>query len=383
MLFYINTTLARNGGNTMLKTLKKEQSALVINVTHKGKLCNIAVKDGKIAEIYNADIMPKMRFDEVIDGNGKIIVPGLVDVHCHGCMGMEATDGERELREMSKHWAEQGVTSWYPTGCTIPVSDIRKAFASIPQTEGANIVGYHSEGPYICHKYKGAQDANNIVKPNISDFDDIENIKLITLAPEVEGAIEYAKNSKALVVVGHSEATYDEARAGFEAGARCVTHLFNGMPSLHHRQPSILGAAYDSGAYVQIICDGMHIHPSVIRMTYKLFSSRRMILISDAIRPALLSDGEYDSGGLAVTVKNGKATLSGTDVLAGATTSLYGCVQKAIEFGIKPEEAYKMASATPSEMMGIKKGKVKKGYDAEFLLLDENWKLQDVLILNK
>lgn len=367
----------------MLKTLKKDVNVLIINVTYRGKPCNIAVKGGKIQAVYKGDIIPKERFDEVIDGQGKIIVPGLVDVHCHGCMGMESTDGEEALKEMSRYWAECGVTSWYPTGCTIPVNDIRKAFASIPETEGANIVGYHSEGPYICHKYKGAQDPNNIVSPDINDFNDIESIKLITLAPEVEGAVEYTKNSKALVVVGHSEATYDEAVAGFKAGAKCVTHLFNGMPSLHHRQPSILGAAYDCGAYVQIICDGMHIHPSVIRLTYKLFSSKRMILISDAIRPALLADGNYDSGGLSVTVKNGKATLSGTDTLAGATTSLYGCVQKAIEFGIKPQEAYRMASTTPAEMMGIKKGKIKKGYDAEFLLLDNNWKMTDVLILNK
>jgi N-acetylglucosamine-6-phosphate deacetylase len=367
----------------MLITEKKELSVLIINVTYKGKPCNIAVKNGKIHAIYKGDIMPREKFDKIIDAEGKIIVPGLVDVHCHGCMGLESTDGVDALKEMSKHWAECGVTSWYPTGCTIPVKDIKKAFSFIPETDGANIVGYHSEGPYICHKYKGAQDPNNIVRPNISDFDDVDNIKLITLAPEVDGALDYIKNSKALVVVGHTEATYDEAMAGFKAGAKCVTHLFNGMPSLHHRQPSILGAAYDSGAYVQIICDGMHIHPSVIRLTYKLFSSKRMILISDAIRPALLADGDYDSGGLSVTVKNGKATLKGTDTLAGATTSLYGCVQKAIEFGIKPEEAYKMASTTPSEMMGIKKGKIKKGYDAEFLLLDSEWKLKDVLILNK
>lgn len=367
----------------MLITQKKELSVLIINVTYKGKPCNISVKNGKISAIYKGEIMPKERFDKIIDGEGKIIVPGLVDVHCHGCMGLESTDGEEALKKMSKYWAECGVTSWYPTGCTIPVKDIKNAFSFIPQTEGANIVGYHSEGPYICHKYKGAQDPNNIVRPNIADFDDVDNIKLITLAPEVDGALDYIKNSKALVVVGHTEATYDEAMAGFKAGAKCVTHLFNGMPSLHHRQPSILGAAYDSGAYVQIICDGMHIHPSVIRLTYKLFSSKRMILISDAIRPALLADGDYDSGGLSVTVKNGKATLKGTDTLAGATTSLYGCVQKAIEFGIKPQEAYKMASTTPSEMMGIKKGKIKKGYDAEFLLLDSEWKLKDVLILNK
>ena len=367
----------------MLITRKSQLNVLIINATYNSKPCNIAIKNGKIDAIYKGEIMPKERFDEIIDAKGKIIVPGLVDVHCHGCMGMEATDGEQALKEMSAHWAKQGVTSWYPTGATIPISHIRKTFASLVETDGANIVGFHSEGPYICHKYKGAQDPNYIVRPNTADFDDLEHVKLITLAPEVDGAIDYIKKSKALVVVGHTEATYDEACAGFRAGAKCVTHLYNGMPSLHHRQPSILGAAYDCNAYVQIICDGMHIHPSVIRLTYKLFGSKRMILISDAISPALLADGEYNSGNLAVTVKDGKATLTGTDTLAGATTSLYGCVQKAIEFGISPKEAYKMASETPATMMKIKKGKIKKGYDAEFLLLDSDWKMQDVLILNK
>jgi N-acetylglucosamine-6-phosphate deacetylase len=367
----------------MLITKKKTENVLIINATYGGKQCNIAVKNGKISAIYYGEIMPKERFDEIIDAKGKIIVPGLIDVHCHGCMGKELTDGEQALNEMSLAWAKQGTTSWYPTNCTIPVSVIQTSTSSIPKTDGANIVGYHSEGPYINVKYKGAQDPNCIVRPNLDDFSDNDNVKLITLAPEVDGAIEYIKGSKALVVVGHTNATYDEACAGFKAGAKCVTHLFNAMPPLHHREPSVLGAAYDCGAYVQIICDGMHIHPSVIRLTYKLFSSKRMILISDAIRPALLADGEYDSGGLAVTVKNGKATLKGTDTLAGATTSLYGCVQKAIEFGIPPKDAYKMASTTPAEMMGIKKGKIKKGYDAEFLLLDSDWKMQDVLILNK
>ena len=367
----------------MLITKKKTENILLKNVKCKGKFCNIAIKNGKIHAIYNVDIMPKERYDELIDGKGKIIVPGLVDVHCHGCMGKELIDGEDALNKMSVAWAELGTTSWYPTNCTIPVPVIQSATSVIPKTDGANIAGYHSEGPYINIKYKGAQDPNCIVRPSLADFNDNENIKLITLAPEVDGALDYIKDSKALVVVGHTNATYEQACAGFKAGAKCVTHLFNAMPPLHHREPSVLGAAYDCDAYVQIICDGTHVHQSAIRLVYKLFGSRRMILISDAISPALLADGEYDSGGLAVTVKNGRATRRGTDTLAGATTSLYGCVQKAIEFGIKPEEAYKMASATPCEMMGIKKGKIKKGYDAEFLLLDKDWKMQDVLILNK
>lgn len=348
-------------------------------------LSDVVVKNGVIHAIFPAGEI-REKADRVFDAEGKLLLPGLVEVHCHGCMGMETADGPEAQVKMSEYWAEEGVTSWYPTGTTIAVSHLRRVFAKIPETPtGANIVGYHSEGPYINDKYRGAQDPNYIVPPSLADFDDLGTVKLITLAPEVEGGLEFIKKTNILPVLGHTDADYDTALAAFRNGAKCVTHLFNAMPPLHHRNPSVLGAAYDGDAYVQLISDGVHIHPSVVRMTYRLFGAERMILISDAVRPALLPDGDYtnlSSGGMEVVVKNGEARLK-NGVLAGSTSSLYTCVQRAISFGIPPIDAYRMASETPARMMGLRKGKIQKGYDAEFLFVDSEWKKTDVLILNK
>ncbi len=359
---------------------KKSERILIKNALVENEICSLLIENGKIAVIASRVENPPER---VIDLEGKMLVPGLVDVHCHGCMGMESNDGREAQVEMSRYFAEHGTTSWYPTSTTLGVDTLRAAFSEIPETaDGANIAGYHLEGPYVCYRYRGAQNPDFIKLPDISDFEDVEPVKLITLAPELEGAEEYIKKTRLLCVVGHTEAKYETAMQAFASGAKCVTHLFNAMPGLHHREPSVLGAAYDSGAYVQLISDGTHIHPSVVRMTYRLFGPERMILISDAVRPALLADGHYTSGGMDVIVKDGEARLpDGT--LAGSTSSLYRCVRQAIAFGIPPRDAFRMASETPAAMMGIKKGRIAVGYDAEFLVLDENWEKTEVMILNK
>lgn len=359
---------------------KKSERILIKNATVDGARVSLLIEDGRIAEIAPTIDGAAAR---VIDIDGQMLVPGLIDVHVHGCMGMESSDGSDAQVAMSRYFAEHGTTSWYPTGTTLGVDTLRAAFSKIPETpDGANIVGYHLEGPYVSYRYRGAQNPDFIRLPTLSDFEDVEPVKLITLAPEIEGAEEYIRDTRLLCVVGHTEANYETAMRAFKAGAKCVTHLFNAMPGLHHREPSVLGAAYDSNAYVQIISDGTHIHPSVIRMTYRLFGAERMILISDAIRPALLADGQYTSGGLNVTVKNGEARLA-DGTLAGSSSSLYRCVRQAIAFGIPPRDAFRMASETPAAMMGLRKGRIAVGYDAEFLVLDQNWEKTEVMILNK
>lgn len=358
----------------------KNERILVTNAVVEGERVSLLIENGCIAAIAPEIADAAAR---VIDLEGQMLVPGLVDIHCHGCMGMESSDGKEAQVAMSRYFAEHGTTSWYPTSTTLGVDTLRASFSEIPETpDGANIVGYHLEGPYVSYRYRGAQNPDFIKLPALSDFEDVEAIKLITLAPELTGAEEYIKETRLLCVVGHTEANYETAMQAFRSGAKCVTHLFNAMPGLHHREPSVLGAAYDSNAYVQIISDGTHIHPSVIRMTYRLFGAERMILISDAIRPALLADGQYTSGGLNVTVKNGEARLA-DGTLAGSSSSLYRCVRQAIAFGIPPRDAFRMASETPAAMMGIKKGRIAVGYDAEFLVLDENFEKTEVMILNK
>ena len=214
--------------------------------------------------------------------------------------------------------------------------------------------------------------------PDISEFESFDNISLITVAPEIEGAIDYIKASKSIVCIGHTDADYDTVCRAADAGAKCITHLFNTMPSLHHREPSVLGAAFDKGMYVQLITDGIHIHPSVVRIVHKLFGSDRMIIISDSMRATRLADGEYDLGGEQMIVKNSIARTKG-GALAGSTATLFDCVKCAINFGIDEDEAYKMASETPAKMLGLNCGKIEVGYDCDLIILENN-NIKNVII---
>ena len=329
-----------------------------------GKLVDIKVSDGKIEDIGCFEC-------DGIDLGKKTVRAGLIDIHSHGCMGFDTMDGDK-LCEMSLHMAKNGVTSWLPTTMTESVDDIRRVVnIDIPKTNGAEIMGFHAEGPYISAKYKGAQNEKYIKNPDISEFKTFKNIKMVTVAPESEGAAEFIKNCEAVVSIGHTDADYDCTVKAIKNGAMCLTHTFNAMAPLHHRNPGPIGAAFDENIFIQVICDGLHIHESAIRMLYKMFGSDRMILISDSMRATGLPDGEYEFGGQTVTVKNSVARVP-DGALAGSTSVLMACVKKAIEFGIPEDEAFKMASETPAKLTGVKKGKLSKGYDADFIVLDDD-----------
>ena len=327
-----------------------------------GETVDIEVSDGKITFIGKSDMAG-------IDLGGNDVFPGLVDIHSHGCVGSDTMDGDR-LGEMSLYEAKNGVTSWYPTTVTMDEETIKRAVnVPIGKTDGANILGFHLEGPYVSKKYKGAQNEEFIREPDICEFKRFDNIKVVTIAPEMPGAIEFIKNCGVKVSIGHTEADYDTAIEAIEAGASCLTHTFNAMPPLHHREPGVIGAAVEKNIYVEVISDGIHLHPSVVKMLYKIFGKERMILISDSMRATGMPDGEYDLGGQMMSVKSGVArTPEGS--IAGSTTNLFGCVKKAIEFGIPRFDAYYMASATPSKFMGIEKGTLKTGADADFIVVD-------------
>ena len=325
---------------------------------------DIRVIDGVIAEIGKID-------GDGIDLKSMTVRPGLVDIHSHGCIGCDTMDGDK-LCEMSQYIAKHGVTSWLPTTMTESMDDIRRAVnIDIPQTEGAEVIGFHAEGPYISAKYKGAQNERYIKNPDIDEFKSLKNIKMVTVAPETDGALDFIRKCDACVSIGHTDADYDCAAKAIDCGAVCLTHTFNAMPPIHHRKPGPIGAALDKNIYIQVICDGLHIHQSVIRMLYKLFGSDRMILISDSMRATGLPDGEYEFGGQTVTVKNSVARVA-DGALAGSTSTLMTCVKKAIEFGIPEDEAFKMASETPAKLIGVKKGKIAVGYDADLIVLDNN-----------
>lgn len=345
------------------------------NATVGNTVLDVGVEDGKIAFIGKTD-------EQGLDLSGLTLYPGLIDVHSHGCRGFDVMD-KAPLDVQARYLLENGTTTWYPTTMTMPVEDtVYAAAKSTSVGGGANMPGFHLEGPFINVKYKGAQNPDYIIKPTVSLLDECPSAKMITVAPELEGAEEFIKEAAArgvIVSLGHTDADYDTAVKAFEAGACCLTHTFNAMNGIHHRAPGpILAAAERDGVYAQLITDGLHVHPASVRMLIKLFGDDRIVLISDSMAATGFSDGSYSFGGLDIRVENGVARTEGGN-LAGSTTTLFGCVKKLISFGIEPERAVKMATENPARMMGIRKGRIEVGYDADLIAVDKDFNLVRVI----
>ena len=347
------------------------------NATVNGQITDITVdrETGKIVSLDKTDANGR-------DMGGAEIIAGFVDIHSHGCMGFDTMDGDK-LPEMCQFLAERGTTSWCPTTMTATVEDIRAVVNHKNKpTKGAHVLGFHLEGPYIAPKYCGAQRADLAKCPDTADFFDLDGVALLTLAPELDGAIDYIKNAPFPIALGHTAADFETAQMAFQAGATGVTHTFNAMPPLHHREPSVIGAALVENAYAQVICDGKHIHPAVILALYRMFGPERMVLISDSMRATGLPDGLYELGGQPVIVKDATArTESGA--LAGSTSPLAECVRCAVQFGIPRADAIKMATETPAAYLGVNKGKIAVGYDADLLVVDDNLNIQEVILCDQ
>ncbi len=349
---------------------------IIKNADLFGKKVNIKIENGKFVGF------PEAVTDFDIDAEGKRVIPGLIETHSHGCIGLDTMDADFE--PMCKFYAEHGTTSWLPTTMTASKEDLLKVVKAKRDFKGAQILGFHFEGPYINHKYKGAQNPAYIRNPDIEEFKECSkyaDIKMISLAPENEGSIEFIKavTPDCIVALGHTDCTYEEAVAAMEAGANCLCHTYNAMPGLHHRKPGPIGAALEKGAYPQLICDGLHVAKPIVLLTYKAFGKERICLISDSIRPAGLPDGVYDSGGLTVYLKNGVAALE-DGTIAGSSSTLLDCVKKAVEFGIPFEDAVYMATETPAQLLGINKGRIAEGYDADLLILNDDMSIDTVVI---
>lgn len=335
------------------------------NATINGELLDIGVDQGIITFIGKIPAPG-------VDLQGKEVIPGFIDIHTHGCMGMDTMDGDEAVEAMSHWYLRQGVTSFYPTTMSASKTELMRRTATLAQTGGAKALGYHLEGPLLSLDYKGAQNGSAIAFARAEDVYKFQNMGLITVAPECEGAMELIEHLDMPVCLGHTGCDYETAMKAFLWGARCVTHMFNAMPPIHHRAPSLGGAAFMSGAYVQLICDGLHVHPAVVKMLMKLFGKERVILISDSMRATGLPDGEYELGGQTVRVDQGVSRLK-DGTIAGSTASMLQCVKKAMEFGISKADAVTMATLTPATMMGLNKGKIEMGYDADFVVMDDDF----------
>lgn len=329
---------------------------------------------------------------KVIDAEGLLVLPGLVDIHSHGAAGEDFSDGNPEgLKKILQYEKRCGITSYCPTSMTFPKERLRQIFASIKgaQTEeGAKVVGINMEGPFLDPVKKGAHVEEWIAAPDAAFVRELNQdvdglVRLVTLAPNMDGAEEFIKemHEEVCISLGHTAADYDCASRAMKLGAHHVTHLYNAMQPFGHRAPGLIGAAMDDPeCMVELICDGYHIHPSAIRAAFRLFGPERVILISDSMRATGMENGTYELGGQEVTVKDRKAVLK-DGTLAGSATNLYGCMCKAVEFGIPLEQAIMAATANPARSIGIfdRVGSIRIGKQADLLLVSENLELKRVI----
>lgn len=326
------------------------------------------------------------------DAQGDYVIPGLIDIHSHGAVGEDAGDGSPEgLGRLSEFYAANGVTGWVATLMTLSEQELTKALVTIRDFtrpgQGARLLGVNLEGPFISRKKCGAQNPEAVQSPDISlllrFFRASGNlIRLMTVAPETTDCMELIREAsrRCTVSIGHTAASYETAAEAFRAGATHTTHLYNAMPPLHHRDPGVIGAAFDAGSTVELIADGNHIAPAVLRMTAKLFGEK-LVLVSDSGRCTGMPDGEYTLGGQGITLKDGKARLTGTDTLACSAVTLTECVRRAVSFGIRLEDAVYAASTAPSRVIGAEHvGSLEVGKRADIVILDRKLQVKAVFI---
>ena len=340
------------------------------NIRLDGRLRTLVFEGDRILRIEEG-AAPLAEGD--LDGKGLAAIPGLVDIHAHGCLGRDTMDAD--FAEMSAYRAQNGTTTWLPTTMTAFPEDLARACEAPRDVPGARLPGLHLEGPHIAASRKGAQKAECIRNPDLDELRRLyeRGARRVTLAPELPGALDYIRGAAAMgvsVSLGHTDADFETCRRAFDAGATSLTHMFNAMPGLHHRKPGPIGAALVSGAYAELICDGLHVAPAVVLLAYRAFGPDRLVFISDSIRPAGAPEGEYDCGGLPVFLRNGEARLA-DGTLAGSTATLWHCVRQAVRFGIPFADAVKMASATPAAAAGLDAGVLAPGRPADVLLVDD------------
>ena len=327
--------------------------------------------------------------DRILDAAGCYVIPGLVDVHFHGCVGEDFSDATPDgLQKIADFELSQGVAYICPAGMTLPEDQLtaickNTAAHRAKHSGGAEVVGAHLEGPFLCMAKKGAQNGDYLHDPDTAMLKRLQAaaegcVRLVTLAPEQPNSIEFIKAAVEMgvtVSVGHTTADYNTARAAFEAGASHATHLFNAMPPLAHRDPGVIGAAFDvPHVQPELICDGIHVHGSAVRAAFRLFGKERMILISDSLRATGMPDGEYPFGGQMIEVHGNRATILGhPETLAGSVTSLMGCLRQAVSFGIPLADAVRACTYNPARSIGIdgRAGTLDVGKEASIVLLDE------------
>lgn len=343
------------------------------------------VTDGKFGAV-----LPENVPEDAIDLCGAKVIPGLIEVHSHGNSGADFSDGDYEgLKTMAAYYAKVGVTSFAPASMTLPYEQLAKAFAnakrlSDERPEGLSVIrGVQMEGPYFSYKKRGAQNADYLKEPDFEGFKALYEgcggmVKIVDVAPELPGAAEFVEKAKGLctVSVAHTDSDYDHARAAFDAGATHLTHLYNAMPGIHHRNPGVIPAAVENkNVRAELICDGFHIHPASVRLAFSMFGKERMILVSDSGRCCGMEEGsKFDLGGQFAWLRGGVAKLE-DGTIACSATNLYKCLVNAISFGIPEEDAIRACTYNPACAIGADDvvGSIENGKQADFLICNEDY----------
>lgn len=353
------------------------------------------VKDGKFGAI-----LPENVPEDAIDLQGATVIPGLIEVHSHGNSGYDFSDGDYEgLKKMAEYYLACGVTSFAPASMTLPYDVLEKAFATAKKIaeekpEGCSVLrGIQMEGPYFSYKKRGAQNPDYLKALDFEGFRKLYEdcgglIRIVDIAPELEGAEEFVKKAKdyCTVSIAHTDSDYDHAKAAIDAGVTHLTHLYNAMPGINHRNPGVIPAAVENdNVRAEIICDGLHIHPAAVRLAFSMFGGDRMIIVSDSGRCAGQADGtKFELGGQIAQLIDGVARLA-DGTIACSATNMYQSLLNVLSWGIREEDAVRAATYNPACSLGVQDvvGSIESGKQADFIVCTDDYKNKRVFLAGK
>ena len=364
-----------------------------------GKVFQEEKFDAKDLCIHEGKIVQESSDDEIVDLRGKMVLPGFIDIHVHGAMGADFNDGTQEsIEKITSFFAAHGTTALLATTSTVSVETLAKAvdaaaaYHNRPKALGAQVLGVHLEGPFFNPNALGAQNPAYVQAPSVETFLKIAGnhadfIKMAAVAPEMDGArafIQEMCRRGIVAAVGHTCADYETAKDAFAAGANMLTHFYNAMTPLKHREPGVVGAAFEhKNLYTQLICDFIHVHPAALRIAIEEMGKDRVIAITDAISGTGLGDGTYSLGGLEIFVKDGVCRIAQGN-LAGSTLTLDTALRNLLSMGYSIADCVQFLSKNPARALGLhQKGALAEGFDADLVVLDDAMQVQMTIVKGK